>query len=148
MDYKVGQIFYLVGTETTKVIPFRIVEEVTRTTLEGIEKCYIAELPDNNKTTIDVTKLRGKIFEDVDSLRTFMTENAKSAIESMIENAMKLSSVTYDQKVIVHEEVKANENVKESSVQLEANDDIVKVDIGNGVMANMKIDNLKKVAQV
>jgi hypothetical protein len=28
MKYKVGQVFYLIGVETAKVIPFRVIEEV------------------------------------------------------------------------------------------------------------------------
>ena len=65
MEYKVGQVFYLVGSETAKVIPFRVVEEVTRTTLDGVEKTFIAEVPDKKNTKVPVTKLKGETFTNL-----------------------------------------------------------------------------------
>ena len=95
MNYKVGQIFYLVGAETARVIPFRVVEEVTRTTLQGVEKSFVAELPDEEKTKVDVDKLKGSIFSSLNELRHHMLENASLAIEKMIRSAEALSSDTF-----------------------------------------------------
>lgn len=157
MKYKVGQVFYLVGVETAKVIPFRVVEEVTRTTLDGQEKTYIAELPDKKKTQVPVTKLKGQVFEDVDTLRSYMLENARQAIDSMIDIAEKLSASMYDVPVENHEDdndliighkVLSTPEDEEASVQNDAKNDIVKVDIGNGVIANMNIKDLEKVSQI
>jgi len=176
MKYKVGQVFYLVGVETAKVIPFRIVEEITRTTLEGKEKTYIAELPDAKKSQIPVLKLKGEIFDSLDALRTHMLNNAKQAIENMIDSAEKLSWAAYNiesksqpPKDVLDEielpkketasssedsalngfEVLSKDDVETSdSVQGDEKSDIVKVDIGNGVMANMSIKDLEKVSQI
>jgi len=175
MKYKVGQVFYLVGVETAKVIPFRIVEEITRTTLEGEEKTYIAELPDAKKSQIPVLKLKGEIFDSLDALRTHMLNNAKQAIESMIDSAEKLSWAAYNvesksppRDVLDEIELPKEETVDSSedsslngfevlskddvetgdSVQGDEKSDIVKVDIGNGVMANMSIKDLEKVSQI
>lgn len=158
MKFKVGQIFYLVGAETAKVIPFRIIEEVTRTTLKGEEKTYIAELPNDNHTHIDVSKLKGKIFDNIESLRNYMIDNAKNAIEAMIDNALTLSSTAYNiqQSSESDDDFEENNiigyknllnNNENTSVQNSNKDDIIKVDIGNGVIANMKKSDLEKVAQ-
>ena len=95
MEYKVGQIFYLVGAETAKVIPFRVVEEVTRTTLEGQEKSYVVELPDAKRTKVDVSKLKGDVFTDLDQLRKHMLDNARNAIDGMIDEAELLANSVY-----------------------------------------------------
>lgn len=179
MDYKVGQVFYLVGSETAKVIPFMVIEEVTRTTLEGIEKSYIAQLPNEDKTTVDVSKLKGEVFDNLESLRSQMVANAKLAIESMIQDATSIAKVAYNLPEEVHNEVtvvaqpeelslnpsatKDNkmsegegfevigkdevEKEEETNVQAVVANDIVKVEIGNGVIANMKVEDLEKVTR-
>ena len=159
MNYKVGRIFYLVGAETAKVIPFRIVEEVTRTTMQGIEKSFIAELPDKDNTNIDVNKLKGAIFKDVKSLRQHMLDNASSAIDNMIKNAEAITKEAFN---IDENLEKINENNSDKELKVENKEVInnesdaankipegetVKVDIGNGIVANMKASDLEKVAQ-
>lgn len=176
MKYKVGQVFYLVGTETAKVIPFRVVEEITRTTMSGQEKTYIAELPDEKRTQVEVSKLKGEVFSNLNSLSTHMLENAKKAINRMVDDANKLASLSFEleatqplkegtpqvnevlepkskstpSKVDNNFEVLDKNDIKNknNSVQEGKKSDIVKVDIGNGVMANMKIEDLEKVSQI
>jgi hypothetical protein len=164
MKYKVGQIFYLVGSETARVIPFRVVEEITRTTLEGIEKSFIAEMPDEEKTKVDVSKLKGATFENIKQVRVHMISNAKNAIDKMLSSAMKISEHVYgvieentsatvgtelnhekDEALVSKASPYTKDIKEEDSVQTPLNDDIVKVDIGNGVMANMKVSDLDKM---
>lgn len=153
MKYKVGQVFYLVGSETAKVIPFRIVEEVTRTTLKGIEKTFIAELPDNKSTKIDVSKLKGDIFDNLESLRDHMLENAREAIASMIDNALRLSDAAFETNFLsgYEEEPEEEEQVyqrEESRVQSDTPSDKVRVDLGNGLVAKINVKELEKVSQI
>ena len=174
MKYKVGQVFYLVGSETAKVIPFRIVEEVTRTTLTGQDKTYIAELPDEKHTNIDVGKLKGTTFCKLSDLRKHMLDNANSAIDAMIADAEKLANIAYSltdeislPESAENEPTKASDNKtkphagevfsvlgkdevaqQDDSVQIDNKSDIVKVDIGNGVVANMSMKDLEKVSQI
>lgn len=151
MKYEVGKVFYLVGDENLKVIPFRIVEEVTRTTLEGVEKSYIVELPDNKKTRAKMSQLKGSIFEDLNSLKVHMIENAKKAIEEITFNALSIAENVFNINAIeeIANNVIKNEELEEeninNNVQNESNEDIIKVDIGNGVIANMKVTDLEKV---
>jgi hypothetical protein len=89
-----------------------------------------------------------------------MISNAINAIDKMLNTAIKITEVVYS--------VSGNEIIPESSdqenlfqeqdsnlqtrlpgeparVQSELDDDIIKVDIGNGVIANMSASSLKKV---
>ena len=152
MKYKVGEIFYLVGDENLKVIPFRIVEEITRTNLEGIEKNYIAELPDSKKTRVSVKRLKGKVFEDIRSLKTHMIENAKKAIETMVFDAIAISESVFKTNALkeISEGMVSKEEItlplnENNNVQNKSNEDIIKIDIGNGVIANMRATDLEKV---
>lgn len=165
MKYKVGQIFYLVGSETARVIPFRVVEEITRTTLEGVEKSFIAQLPDEEKTQVDVKKLKGETFSDIRQVRSHMISNATNAIDRMLESALKISEHVFgtvevdttnntdvieniqheDETLISKVNPFSKSGEEEGSVQSSLKDDIVKVDIGNGVMANMRMSDLSKM---
>ena len=162
MKYKVGQIFYLVGSETARVIPFRVVEEITRQTLEGIEKSFIAEMPDKGKTKVDVAKLKGAIFGNIKQVRMYMLANAEQAIDKMLTSAMKIAEHVYSTSVAYSSEMRDNYELAETEADAEApglldskedeNDvqealksDIIKVDIGNGLMATMNTANLDKV---
>jgi len=153
MEYKVGQIFYLVGAETAKVIPFRVVEEVTRTTLEGQEKTYVVELPDAKRTKVDVSKLKGDVFKDLDQLRKHMLDNARNAIDGMIDEAELLAnSVYYVKENIIKKQTldydDYEEKINKESVQNIKEDDKINVDIGNGLIAKMSLKDLDKVTQI
>jgi len=165
MKYKVGQIFYLVGSETARVIPFRVVEEITRTTLEGIEKSFIAEMPDKEKTKVDVAKLKGAIFGNIKQVRMHMLTNAEKAIDKMLTSAMKITEHVYGTSVAYSSEMRDNyelsdtegaaedaeaqelldDKADENDVQEALKSDIINVDIGNGLMATMNTANLDKV---
>ena len=91
MEYKVGQILYFVGAESARVIPGLVVEEVVRTTIEGKEKNYIVQLPDDKKTKIDMSKIKGEVFDSVADLKLHMVNSAEAAIQQMIDTAVALS---------------------------------------------------------
>jgi len=151
MEYKVGQVFYLVGSETAKVIPFRVVEEVTRTTLEGVEKTFIAEMPDKKNTKVPVTKLKGETFTNLQDLRKHMIENAANAIDNMIAGAEHLAEASFGfsrQKDEFADLKDLKEDNDEHSVQEKEESDKVSVDIGNGIIARMNLKDLEKVSQI
>ena len=140
MNYKVGQILYMTNPENLKIIPVQVVEEVSRTTLTGTEITYIIQLPDKKKTTADIKVIKGEVYSSIDLLKKDMLEKATSSIENMINIAMTLSKEvfkTQDENII-------DQNI--NNVQVETNDDIILVDLGNGVKAKMKTNELEKVA--
>ena len=63
-NYQVGQILFLI-TDSTKVIPIQVFEEVTRTTLSGKEKTYITSvgLYDDSNELLAVAKLSQPILK-------------------------------------------------------------------------------------
>ena len=152
MKYKVGQVFYLIGLETARVIPFMIVEEVTRTTIAGIEKTFIAELPDVKKTKIDVLKLKGIVFDNLEELKAHMIENAKNAIATMIDQALQLSDEAFNTNLLSsyedNAEIISEYHEEIDSVQNNTQGDKVSVDIGGGIIAKINLRDLEKVSQL
>ena len=150
MEYKVGQILYFVGAESARVIPGLVVEEVVRTTIEGKAKNYIIQLPDDKKTKVDMSKIKGDIFDSVVDLKDHMVKTAELAIQNMIDTAVMLSEKSYDIDVSVplahvEEETSEVDNVAKESVQESSTSDIVNVDMGNGMVGKVSISDLNKI---
>ena len=77
-------------TKNLKIIPIQVVEEVTRTTLSGIEKTYMVQFPDSKKTIVDISSLKGEFFQNIKTLKTEMIQNATNSINKMISVAVEL----------------------------------------------------------
>lgn len=137
MEYKVGQVLYMTNPKSLKIIPVQVIEEVTRTTLNGVEKTHMIQLPDSKKTIADINTITGELFEDVSILRSTMINNATESIDKMISMTRQLAKEAY--------KIEITTDLKEHDVQAEANNDIIMVDLGNGVKAKMKTTELKKV---
>ena len=150
MEYKVGQILYFVGAESARVIPGLVVEEVVRTTIEGKEKNYIVQLPDDKKTKIDMSKIKGEVFDSVTDLKFHMVNSAEAAIQQMIDTAVALSESSYGIALTSpadEEEETAPEEVisSDDKVQDMLSSDIVNVDMGNGVIGKVSMGDLNKI---
>jgi len=144
-NYEVGQILFMTSNKSISIIPVQVIEEVIRTTLAGQEKTHIIKFPDKKKTTADINHVNGKLFTSKNSLRSYMIKNAATAIDAMIKNAELLCNNAFAKELsenIVDQEDKTK---KIKNVQSNINDDIITVDLGNGVKAKMKTKNLEKV---
>ena len=167
-NYQVGQIIFLIGEKSIKVLPIQVVEEVVRTTVDGKIKTYTVKMPDQKQTTADIQSLKGQLFKDEKTLRLHMLENAKNAIDNMIQRAQDLSSSMFEQYA---DDGNAEEALPESTqdfssisvaalngytgpsdtkaedVQIKKEDGIIKVDLGNGQFAKMNTKNLDQIKQ-
>ena len=162
-DYRVGQILYMIGEKTTKVVPIQVVEEIIRTTMDGKAKSYIIKLPDKAKTTADISEIKGQIFDNTSSLREYMTKNATTAIDKMINHATALrdnvfeyalqdrepelsittESINPDQLSMFPTVTPLEEMTSEKSQNVDGS---ITVDLGNGNFAKMSADNLTKLS--
>lgn len=95
-EYEVGQIIYLLSPKTLKVIPSLIVEEITRKTVEATQTKFVLEMPDKKKTRVTIDEVKAEIFADVESLRSFMIQNATQTIDKLIENAIQEREINFN----------------------------------------------------
>lgn len=96
-EYEVGQIIYLLSPKTLKVLPSLIVEEITRKTVEETQTQFVVQMPDEKKTRVTIDEVKAKIFSDVESLRTFMINNATHTIDQLIKNAVREKEINFGQ---------------------------------------------------
>ena len=143
-NYQVGQILYMTNDKSMKIIPLQVVEEIVRTTLEEKELIHIVMFPDNKKTLVPITKIKGKVFDSLEATKEYMLKNTQNAINKMADAAQLLEREVFG---IKNENAEIAKNQNEPGVQVETNDDIITVDLGNGVKAKMDMSNLQQVNQ-
>ena len=92
-SYEVGSIVYLLNKETLKIIPSVIKEEITKKTINDIDIHYVLELPD--KSSIEMSDIKEKVFKDIESLREFMLDNTRKSVERLIKNAVEVENAVF-----------------------------------------------------
>jgi|GEM_PF-3063356 hypothetical protein len=158
-EYTVGQVLYLIGERTTKIMPIQVVEEVVITTLDGKQKTYTVKLPDKKESKVDISEIKGALFETTETLRVYMLKNATQAIDKMINSAETLCNAafelrTQEKSAVVTEDVQktlqdtfGKNNSSPQPVQHHESDDTIKIDLGDGKVATMKADELRALEQ-
>jgi hypothetical protein len=139
-EYEVGQILFLANEKSFKIIPVQVVEEVTRTTIEGKFKTYLIMFPDKKRSVVDISNVKIRHFKSEEEVRTHLIENTKKAIEGLIKSANIVKQEAFG--VTQPKENKKESSFKEQPVQQEKKSDIIKIDLGNGQTGNFKVKDL------
>ena len=138
--YEVGQILYTIIENRQKVYPVKIVEQVVKKTLEGEFVEYTVKIPGTKNKNVSLKKFK-KIFDDLEEVNSYLTNNAKSAIDRMIESAKNLQDSYFKEEVdILEEETKIDEACNNE------NSDVI-IDLGNGQTGKISISNLENIGQ-
>jgi hypothetical protein len=131
MSYNVGQVLYTIIKEKQVVIPVRVVEQIIKKNLDGEETSYKVLLPNKKSQKVDLEKLEN-VFQDLDDVNSYLLKKSKSTIDKMIEDAMILEEDFFEEKV--KEEIDMCISETKNSI---INSDQIKVDLGNGQVANL-----------
>ena len=143
--YQVGQFLYVTNQKKLSVIPVQIIQEVTIKDLSGEKTEYIIQFPDKNKTTAQISELRKEIFESIEAVKDHMISKATKAINEMCDHALSMQKNNFESSTPEKLKSELEVNQSESNVQADIKDDIIMVDLGNGVKAKMNTTSLEKV---
>jgi hypothetical protein len=135
--YKVGQVLYTVLTEKQVVVPVKVVEQVTIKTLEGEQTNYKFQLPNTKKQKVSQDKFTN-LYESIDKVQNYLNENAKNAILKMISDANTLKDNFFGESL---EDIDAC-NIETSNNIINQDDQTIKINLENGQVANIKMDNI------
>ena len=140
--HQVGQILFIIGN--SKVVPIQVVEEVVRTTLDGIQKTYMIQFPDKNQTKADIAEIKGDIFKTHEEVKAHMTKNANNAISKMIDECLELSDNVFKTKSVKKKKSKkVKESPEQTKMQPDANEsNMLTIDLGNGQVGKISQDNI------
>lgn len=97
MNYVVGQVLYAVFKRESKVIPVRVVEEITRKTLEGLRVDYTVQAGPSDESNISLEALAKEceVFDSPSQVIETLTDRAKSSITRLVSAATQKSEAWY-----------------------------------------------------
>ena len=80
--YSVGQTLYVVMVDKLKIVPVIVAEEVVRKTLQGEEVTYLV-CHKEASDPIDLSRLKGDVYEDLEKVKTLLVDNVTRNITNM-----------------------------------------------------------------
>lgn len=137
--YEVGQTVYTILDQQYKVMPLKISEQIITKTLEGEKTVFKAILPGKNDKKVLLSKLTN-IWTDLEEVKQHMIDNASTAIDNMLTETVQLQEKYFG---AIEENIACNEEINNDTIKSDQQTDnkIIKVDLGNGQIGNLKIDN-------
>jgi hypothetical protein len=91
--HNVGDIVYIISNKRRQIFPVQVVVQVIRKTLTGEEVTYKVRVPgrEDGATPVDLHALDGSVHESLQKAKSFLYEQAASAIESMLRTAQEMA---------------------------------------------------------
>ena len=88
--YEVGNILWIISQEKPGVMPYRVIEEVTKKTLEGSTTQYVIEVPGSNRSRL--LKETDNAYTTIDSVKSELMSRAEQAIDKMLQRGNEMIS--------------------------------------------------------
>ena len=82
--YEVGSVLWIIHTDRPGLMAYRVIEEITKKTLEGEQIQYLVQSATPKSKTVRLDQIKGNIFEDSEEAKQKMIENATKAIDGMV----------------------------------------------------------------
>ena len=82
--YEVGSVLWIIHTDRPGLMAYRVVEEITKKTLDGEQIQYLVEPATPKSKAVKLETIQGSIFEDSEEAKQKMIENATRAIDGMV----------------------------------------------------------------
>ena len=143
MKLNVGQVIYLLTNKSSKVYPALVCEEIKKRSLAGETTNYVVRLPTDDAREVEVDKLDAEIFESVSEAKETMIGRISSEIDSMLEQAVNMSSVFSE--FAIEQGAAIVEDVEEVEAETSADEDFAIVDLGDGKVGRVNIGHVNDV---
>ena len=138
--YEVGQVLYTVIESKQIILPVKVIEQVTVKSLEGETTDYKMMLPNKKLQKVDSKKF-SNLFKDISEIEEYLLSKAKEAIDQML-----LDSITLEDEFFTQKNNKENkENITEDSLTCNNETNKVKIDLGDGTVANISAENIEQL---
>jgi len=89
-QYDVGTILWIIHKDRPGLVAYRVVEEITKKTLEGEKIQYLVQPAIPRATTVQLESIKGRIFLNSEEAKNALIENATRAIDLMINKTQNL----------------------------------------------------------
>jgi hypothetical protein len=89
-QYDVGTVLWIMHRDRPGLVAYRIVEEITKRTLEGEKIQYLVQPATPKAKTVQLELIKGRIFLTSEEAKQALVENATRAIDAIIEKTQNL----------------------------------------------------------
>tara|TARA_Y100000593_G_scaffold77717_1_gene143984 strand:- start:662 stop:1099 length:438 start_codon:yes stop_codon:yes gene_type:complete len=89
-QYDVGTVLWIIHRDRPGLVAYRVVEEITKKTLEGEKIQYLVQPAIPKSSTVQLESIKGRIFLTPEEAKQALIENATRAIDAMIEKTQNL----------------------------------------------------------
>jgi len=89
-QYDVGTVLWIIHKDRPGLVAYRVVEEITKKTLEGEKIQYLVQPAVPKSRTVQLETINGRIFLTSEEAKQALIENATRAIDAMIEKTQNL----------------------------------------------------------
>jgi len=96
LQYDVGTILWIIHTERPGLVAYRVVEEITKRTLDDELIQYLVQPATPRAKTVPLESIKGRIFLNSEEAKNALIENATKAIDTMIEKTQVLVDKFFD----------------------------------------------------
>ena len=101
-QYEVGTVLWIIHKDRPGLIAYRVVEEITKKTLEGEKIQYLVQAALPKGKTIQLESINGRIFLSSEEAKFALIENATRAIDAMINKTQNLVDKIFFNNVSQH----------------------------------------------
>ena len=89
-QYDVGTVLWIIHRDRPGLVAYRVVEEITKKTLEGEKIQYLVQPAVPKSRTVQLESINGRIFLTSEEAKNALIENATRAIDTMIKKTQNL----------------------------------------------------------
>ena len=82
--YEVGSVLWVIHTDRPGLMAYRVVEEITKKTLEGEQIQYLIQAATSTSKTVKLESIKGNVYSNSEEAKMKMIENATRAIDGMV----------------------------------------------------------------
>ena len=95
MNYRVGQVLFVILKKEAGIYPMQVIEEITKKTLNGDETTYILRVGADPSKIIDISKIEDEIFDSAENAKNVLVERVTKAINFRVEQAVEKAKEWY-----------------------------------------------------
>jgi hypothetical protein len=136
MKYTVGQVVYVIISKKSQVYPMRVIEVISKKTLEGEATQYLLQAGSDPTSTIMLDKIDGEVYTSAEEVQKTLINRATAQIKKLVDVAAKKSVEWYgprsSQAALPEEDIQFDISKAESLEQ-------TKVMLPDGTIATVKI---------
>jgi hypothetical protein len=141
--YDVGSVLWIIHTDRPGLMAYRVVEEITKKTLEGEQIQYLVQAAMPKSKIVKLESIKGQIFEESEEAKMRLIENATKAIDGMVVKIQKNVDKFFNNKKEEQESVQ--ETIpKIQSISGELKPGYQWVTMEDGTKAQIKIPEIMK----